>query len=344
MYGPSKGVAFGDAIPSIVRWGHSPDSDLTYRALLMLGPRSARELGRTLGFSPGRLSAALDELAAVRAVVVRVEPGLAEQVWSARSPAAVLESLRGRRTRGGTLLSAVGPPPPVAAIPSAGGKLGEGLTHLPSRAAARRRLADLARTTRYEHLAMNTEITFDTASARSAVPVDRALLDRGVRMRVLGRQSPDERDPLIGHGRRPDEPGPDYRRALRVPMKLIIIDRRLAFFPVCPHDFDRGYLEVSQAPVVSALVNLFEREWDGAHPPRKSAMPRIILDDRERALIALLAQGHTDVSAARELQVSPRTVSNILRTLMDRFGVENRFQLGLALGAAQAVPPTGGDK
>ncbi|MFF0717459.1 LuxR C-terminal-related transcriptional regulator [Micromonospora sp. NPDC003816] len=344
MHGPSKRVAFGDAIPSIVRWGHSPDSDLVYRALLMLGPRPARDIGRTLGLSPGRLSAALDELVAVGAVLLGVAPGRDEQVWSARSPATVLESLRSKHAQDSAVRSAVGLPPPVATVTYAREHLGDGLIHLPSRAAARRRLADLARTTRHEHLAMNTEMSFDPTSARSAVPVDRALLDRGVTMRVLGRQSTDERDPLLGHGRRPDEPGPDYRQAPCVPMKLIVIDRRVALFPVSPHNFDRGYLEVSQAAVVSALVNLFDREWDSARPPRSFNMSTIILDDRERALIALLAQGHTDVSAARELQVSARTVSNILRTLMDRVGVENRFQLGLALGAAQAAPSAGGDR
>jgi LuxR family transcriptional regulator of spore coat protein len=61
-------------------------------------------------------------------------------------------------------------------------------------------------------------------------------------------------------------------------------------------------------------------------------LPKITLSDRERELIALLAQGHTDVSAAEQLDISARSVTNILRSLMDRLGVENRFQLGLALG------------
>ena len=70
-------------------------------------------------------------------------------------------------------------------------------------------------------------------------------------------------------------------------------------------------------------------------------MPKIILNSRERELIALLAEGHTDVSAAEELRISPRSVTNILRSLMDRLGVENRFQLGLALGFLRKanVPP-----
>jgi DNA-binding CsgD family transcriptional regulator len=58
-----------------------------------------------------------------------------------------------------------------------------------------------------------------------------------------------------------------------------------------------------------------------------------MLTSREKALVTLLAQGHTDASAARELGVSPRSVTYTLRALMDRLGVDNRFQLGLALGA-----------
>ena len=61
-------------------------------------------------------------------------------------------------------------------------------------------------------------------------------------------------------------------------------------------------------------------------------LPKITLSARERDLITLLAEGHTDVTAAEHLNISARSVTNILRSLMDRLGVENRFQLGLALG------------
>jgi len=69
----------------------------------------------------------------------------------------------------------------------------------------------------------------------------------------------------------------------------------------------------------------------------------ITLSDRERELISLLAHGHTDVSAAKHLGISARSVTNILRRLMNRLGVENRFQLGLALGQQRTVdvrPPS----
>jgi LuxR family transcriptional regulator, transcriptional regulator of spore coat protein len=71
-------------------------------------------------------------------------------------------------------------------------------------------------------------------------------------------------------------------------------------------------------------------------------LPKITLSDRERELISLLAQGHTDASAAEHLGISSRSVTNILRKLMNRLGVDNRFQLGLALGILRKanVPPT----
>jgi DNA-binding CsgD family transcriptional regulator len=64
------------------------------------------------------------------------------------------------------------------------------------------------------------------------------------------------------------------------------------------------------------------------------------LSHRERAIVALLAAGHTDASTAQLLGISSRTIAYTLRALMDRVGVQNRFQLGLALGAfeAETVP------
>jgi DNA-binding NarL/FixJ family response regulator len=64
-----------------------------------------------------------------------------------------------------------------------------------------------------------------------------------------------------------------------------------------------------------------------------------MLSPRERDLIQLLATGHTDTTAAATLRISARSVTNILRALMDRLGVDNRFQLGLALGALRVASP-----
>ena len=67
-------------------------------------------------------------------------------------------------------------------------------------------------------------------------------------------------------------------------------------------------------------------------------MPDFILTPREDAVVRLLARGYTDARAARELHISERSVSNIVRSTMDKLGVDNRFQMGVALGLLAAVP------
>jgi DNA-binding NarL/FixJ family response regulator len=67
----------------------------------------------------------------------------------------------------------------------------------------------------------------------------------------------------------------------------------------------------------------------------------VVLTPREKALVALLAEGLTDAQAAQRLGLSNRTVTTTVRGLMDRCGVDNRFQLGLALGGMSVVPVPG---
>jgi DNA-binding CsgD family transcriptional regulator len=71
----------------------------------------------------------------------------------------------------------------------------------------------------------------------------------------------------------------------------------------------------------------------GEHDSPAATLRTVILDERQRMLVSLLIAGHTDSSAAHRLGISARTVTNILRSLMDRLGVDNRFQLGVALGS-----------
>jgi DNA-binding CsgD family transcriptional regulator len=314
-----------------VAWGRSPDADLVYRTVLTFGPANADELRKELGLPARRIGAALDELAAIHAVAQRAGASR-EGAWTARAPTEVLVALRQRRQT----------PPLVAparpALPSAVQPLVReaAVRHLPSRAQTRLRLAELMAVSRHEHLAMNPEQTFDPESVRSALPMDRMVLRRGVRMRVVG-VHPAAPDILEPYGHTAAEPQPDYRIATSVPMKLIIIDRKVALFPIDAGNLERGYLEMGQQPVVAALTSLFDQHWESAHDPWARSMPRLALTPREQALIALLAKGMTDSSAARRLHIGTRTVTSIMRNLMDRFGVDNRFQLGLVLGALRAT-------
>lgn len=317
-------------MPSLVPWGRTPDADLVYRTLVSFGPATGGGLAQDLGLPARRITAALDELAAIGAVGRHSGRSRTAVVWAAVPPAEVLSTLRTRR---------------LAISPHAAMELlvrGAGARHLPSRALTRVRLAELSAAASREHMAMHPEPVFDAEALRSATPIDRMLLRRGVRMRALG-VGPADPEQQIPYGREPTEPTPEYRGGSSMPMKLMIVDRRVALFPVEPDDLERGYLEVTQPPVVTALVNLFEQHWEASRGPWEWTVAQTALSRREQILIALLAEGHTDASAARRMHISTRSVTTILRGLMDRFGVENRFQLGLVLGALRAgqVPDAG---
>ncbi|MFI7542064.1 LuxR C-terminal-related transcriptional regulator [Actinoplanes sp. NPDC049599] len=329
-------------IPQLTRWGVSADADLVYRALVQLGPRSERALSRELGLPGSRVAAALDELAPLGGA----EPGPtgsgSARIWSSAAPPELLTRLRR---------------PP--ALPSDHERLlrhlhaldgldlptvdRDAVRHWPSRAVTRRRIAHLVAAEQHEHLAVNTEEVFSSESWAAALPLDRSLLDRGIRVRVLSRP-PSDHDRGVPAPAAGSEAEGRFRQSTELPLKLMLFDRRIALFPADPLNFDAGFVEVAHPPAVRALCGLFQRLWARGHDPFRQGVRPINLTPRERTLVALLAAGHTDVTAAAQLNLSVRTVAYTMRALMDRLGVENRFQLALLLGAAGAAPlPAGSD-
>lgn len=237
----------GSALPSLVRWGLTPDADLVYRTLVSLDTAREGQLAHELGMSHERVRAAMRELAdanAIRRVSSasrRAPKTTGRAVWAARQPSQVVRQLHVHRTRHLALVGPVESPPPPFAPP------------VPS--------------TLTETIPMT--VTPRTTPPEASAPVAATL----------------ENGPA-------DQPFPSRPAVETLP-------------------------EIDQQP-------------EG---------PAIALTPRERAIVELLAQGHTDETAARELDLSRRTVGYALGGLMSRLGVDNRFQLGLALGAMRAASP-----
>jgi len=334
--------------PSLARWGISPDADLVYRMLAGFGARTAVQAAHELGMSPRRVAGAIEELRAAGAVRLRAGASSgrrASPYWVAAAPADVIRSLRCRwlslvdpAEQARTHLSSVSALAVERLADAASGEV----RHLAGRDRTRQRIAALAAVERHEHLAINPEQAFSAETMAVALPLDRSMLARGVRYRSLG-LPPADGDRLDPHTPELRELGARYRYRDAVPLKLMVFDRRVALLPLDPLDLGRGALEIVAPAAVQALVALFEREWEAATDPLRAGLPPITLSLRERAVIRLLASGHTDASAARELGLSLRTVAYVLRGLMDRLDVDNRFQLGLALGRRHAVPALAGD-
>ena len=327
----------GAPVPSLVRWGLSPDADLLYRALVTFGPRSGRWLARDLGLPLRRVDAAAEELQAAGAL----EGSGGRTVLRARAVTEVLAALRrGRRSR----LTGPRTEPRErarhhhelvggAALPQGPHPDGLEATHLVGHGATRERIGQLIAVERHEHLSLNPEPSFTTDAVSAAQPLEKRMRDKGIRLRNCGVPSD------AGVCEMSSGAGGEYRERLHIPTKLMVFDRRVALLPADPFDLAAGALEVDQPAIVSAMVALFEEVWATATDPRRREIPPIMLTPREKAIVALLAEGHPDTVVAQRLGLGQRTIAYSLRALMDRLGVDNRFQLGLALGAAKAAAP-----
>ncbi len=315
------------SVPLLTRWGVAPDADLVYRALASLGRRTAAELATELGMSRRRVDSALEQL---HAHGIAHPPGKRDRPWRVADSADVMKILSVPQQRRPAPETAACPPPVsnlLRQVPP--GQPDPEVRYLPTRDVTRLRLAEIAGRARREHLSIHPERTFEPAARLAAGPVERAMADRRIPVRVLGVQ-PEPRGST--------DTWPSYRMLPSVPMKLIVIDREIALFPLDATNYERGYIEIAAPAAVRSLVDLFEQHWQKAEAER-TAMSRLTLSSREQQLIELLAGGLTDAGAARHMHISERSVSTIMRSLMDRAGVDNRFQLGLVLGAAQAASP-----
>jgi DNA-binding CsgD family transcriptional regulator len=197
---------------------------------------------------------------------------------------------------------------------------------LESGTAVRARLASLEPMCRHELLSAVSHARHTVADIAHARRLDMRSLSRGLHMKTLYSHQIHRNAVGVRYieelGRRANS---EVRAATEIPMQLLIIDRRIAVVPIDPGQPHRGAFLVRSAGLVTALVSLFERVWEGAaHIP--GAADEIC--PIERAILRCLLAGHTDASAARRLGISPRTVRRHVGSLMERTGARSRFDLG----------------
>jgi DNA-binding CsgD family transcriptional regulator len=318
-----------------MRWGLSADADLLYRTLVAFGPRTTSRAARELGLAARRVRTAFDELAAVSAArpAPRIRSSgarLAEPEWVPTPVERVLTTIRRHQRPPGTAadrwrnqLAAIDGIDSfsVDSVP---------VRHHATRALARARIGQLVAATTREQLSLNTEEVLTAEAVAAARPLDAAMRGRGLRLRSMGLPIDDRDARYAGLG---DE----FRELDAVPLKLMIYDRQVALFPADPLNFEAGLIEVRDPALVEQFCGLFNRLWTAGRDPRRAGVAPVQLTTRETRIVTLLADGQSESSVAAELDLSRRTVNYALRDLMDRLGVENRFQLGLRLGAAKAA-------
>lgn len=165
--------------------------------------------------------------------------------------------------------------------------------------------------------------------------IEDELVARGVRYRVLLERSMLEAYPAGLDAFAASLAAGEEARAVDVlPLRMILVDRELAFLPVLS-DRERAFaaaLIVRPSALLTGLIALFDTVWSTATPvvlDAGAADPAVgVVDDMDARLLSFLLAGQTDEAAASHLGVSLRTVQRRVRDLMDRAGVRTRVQLG----------------
>ncbi|HEY8985312.1 MAG TPA: helix-turn-helix transcriptional regulator [Streptomyces sp.] len=179
-----------------------------------------------------------------------------------------------------------------------------------------------------ELLAVQPSPSRHPRAVRVALERDQALLDRGSRIRTLYQHT--QRHIPETLARYEQLRGDVEARTLdEVTDRLLVIDRKVAFVPV-----GKGRtraLEVRHPALVDHFATTFDRLWRLAtpmypqtvhHPSHSGVTPR------QRAIAALLVEGHTDAVIADRLGMNIRTAREHIAKLATTLGSDSRAQLG----------------
>ncbi|MFU8854928.1 helix-turn-helix transcriptional regulator [Micromonospora sp. SL1-18] len=161
-------------------------------------------------------------------------------------------------------------------------------------------------------------------------PQQSEVLTRGIRWRTIYSAESLERYGARAHVRELSAQGEQARLLPRLPMKLVIADRRVALIPLMLETGIRQSAVIRRSTLLDALVTLFELYWSRALPlDAQQPAETGAVDDEDRQVLALLAAGAKDEAIARELGIGVRTLRRRMQRLLAALDADTRFQAGL---------------
>ncbi|MFG2986639.1 helix-turn-helix domain-containing protein [Streptomyces sp. NPDC048258] len=164
---------------------------------------------------------------------------------------------------------------------------------------------------------------------------DQEMAGRNIEVEVLYQRRTAEVPYVAAYLMDAARPGREARTAEFLPIRMILFDDDLAVLPINPADSSEGALAVHGRALMSSLHAFYDHCWHNATLPRQSQegrpASRPVLDDQELIVVRLLADGVKDEAIARHLGVSSRTLSRLISGLLDRLGVQTRFQAALRI-------------
>lgn len=172
-----------------------------------------------------------------------------------------------------------------------------------------------------------------------ALTRDRAMLERGVRIRTLYHHTARFNGPSQGYVAAASALGAQYRTAHELFGRLIVFDRELAFIPA--QDGSWGAVVIREPSTVAYLCDIFEQTWDHATPFAEAASQGLerVAREIDETILRLLAAGLKDEAIARRLGMSLRTARRHIADIMEELGATSRFQAGVTAVARGLLDP-----
>jgi DNA-binding CsgD family transcriptional regulator/sugar-specific transcriptional regulator TrmB len=312
--------------------GLNKDAERVYRLLLTHPRWGVGHLVQHLATDEQTVRAALDELfdlALLRHSSERegemraVSPNVGLQSLLARQQADVehrMQRIAAGQAAVAAMLAEYGDQAPAEEAPEAERVIGPD--------AIQNRLEELGQDLHEELLSIVPSVP-SAQAAEVARQHNAELVARRVTIRTTLHDSA-RRDPLAAdYATSLTDAGTEVRTAPLLPPRMLIFDRTTAIVPIDPTNTAQGVLQLTGRGVVASLVTLYEQVWRTAVPLGAVARTEHGITGVQRELLQLLAQGHTDSSAANRLGLSERTCRRAMAELMERLGARSRFEAGL---------------
>jgi DNA-binding CsgD family transcriptional regulator len=161
-------------------------------------------------------------------------------------------------------------------------------------------------------------------------PLQRTVLGRGVRWRTIYAPESLEGDGRRAHVHDMIAAGEEARLLPGLPMKLVIVDRRVALLPLTLENGLQQSAVIHRSTLLDAMVTLFEVFWERALPVNAaSAIPSGPLTENDLRLLSLMVTGAKDETIARDLGIGVRTLRRRMQRLLQLLDADTRFQAGV---------------
>jgi DNA-binding CsgD family transcriptional regulator len=170
---------------------------------------------------------------------------------------------------------------------------------------------------------------FSERSLTQGLERDRAMIERGVRIRTLYQHTARHSPQKLAYVSQLANGKAEYRTIDEVVERLIVCDESVAFIPT--RDDQQVALELRHPGLVRYLVKVFEFMWSRSVPlspgaPYEPAAHGIT--DIQYSIAKLLVEGHVDEAIARRLGMNVRTCRAHIAKLAATLGSGSRAQLG----------------